>query len=370
MKRGCALCPESGSVFRRLEELYGASLSAGILKRGGDHTIYFSLETISDKYAPNGEPLTADSMKLLMSMVFEPSAFDNDTVAQEKKNAVDRITAEINDKRLYAQLRCSEEMCRGESFALPRLGTKEGVEALTADALKEHYEEIIKSSVIDVYVCGGADINALAKQVNDCTANMTFIKAQIPPSSLFDGRGGVKRVTDHMDVVQGKLSMGFRTGTAANSANYAALMVMNSIYGGGAHSKLFNNVREKLSLCYYASSSLVRSKGIMFVNAGIEFQNFDKAYNEILAQLDAVKNGDISELEFESSKNALVNQLEAYKDDQIAMQLYLIDERISGTNYSIDKMKDMINNVTLDKVKEAAAEVELDTVYFLTGKEE
>ena len=231
MKRGCALCPESGSVFRYLENLYGAGLGSGVFKRGGDHIINFMVETICDEYATNGETLAADSMRLLMSMLFEPSSFDGVTVAQEKKNALDRITAEINDKRQYAQLRCSEEMCEGDSFALSCLGTKEGVEAITADILKEHYDKIITSSPIDIYVCGSADIDALASLVKEYTKDMTFTAAEIPRSELISGRGDVKRVTDNMDVVQGKLSMGFCTGTAADSADYVKLMVMNSVYG-------------------------------------------------------------------------------------------------------------------------------------------
>ncbi|MCH5210287.1 MAG: insulinase family protein [Oscillospiraceae bacterium] len=369
MKRGCKLCPDSSAVAKYLENLYGASLGTGILKRGDDHIIYFGFETISDKYAPDKEPLTADGIKLMMSVLFEPDAFDDETVMQEKKNASDRITAEMNDKRQYAQLRCSEEMCKGESFALSRLGTKEGVEAITADELRKHYEKIITSSAMDIYVCGDADINALGEEIKKYTSKLNFEEANIVKTSIFEGHGDVKRITDNMDVVQGKLSMGFRTGVAADSADYVPLMVTNSIFGGGAHSKLFNNVREKLSLCYYASSSTVRNKGIMFVNAGIEFQNFEKAYDEILVQLDNVKKGDISDLEFESSVNALINELESYNDDQNAIQFFYLSEKIAGTNYNIDELKDKISRVTIEDVKRVASNIELDTVYFLTGKE-
>ena len=278
--------------------------------------------------------------------------------------------AEINDKRQYAMLRCGQEMCKGESFALSVLGTKEGVENITVQSLKAHYENIITSSAIDIYVCGDADINALADEIKQYTDKIAFKEAKIPQSEIFAGKGEVKRITDHMDVVQGKLSMGFRTGIKADSADFVPLMVMNSVYGGGAHSKLFNNVREKLSLCYYASSNIVKNKGIMFVNAGIEFENFQKAYDEILVQLDAVKNGEISELEFTSSIKAIENDLESYKDNQRMMQIYCLGQKITGTNYSIDELKEKISRVTIDDVKRVAKNVELDTVYFLAGKEE
>lgn len=370
LKRGCKLCPDSEAVAKYLENLYGAAFGASVMKQGDDQIIYLGFDSISDKYAPDGEKLSEDITKLMMSVMFEPVSFTDEIVGQEKKNAVDRIMAEINDKRQYAMLRCGQEMCKGESFALSTLGTKEGVEAITAQSLKAHYENIITSSAIDIYVCGDADINALADEIKQYTDKIAFKEAKIPQSEIFTGKGEVKRVTDHMDVVQGKLSMGFRTDIKADSADFVPLMVMNSVYGGGAHSKLFNNVREKLSLCYYASSNLVKNKGIMFVNAGIEFENFQKAYDEILVQLDAVKNGEISELEFTSSIRALENDLESYKDNQRMMQIYCLGQKIAGTNYSIDELKEKISCVTVEDVKRVAKNVELDTVYFLAGKEE
>ena len=370
LKRGCKLCPDSEAVAKYLENLYGASFGASVIKMGDDQIIYLGFESISDKYAPEGEKLSEDITKLMMSVTFEPVSFTDEVVGQEKKNAVDRIMAEINDKRQYAMLRCGQEMCKGESFALSVLGTKEGVEDITVQSLKAHYENIITSSAIDIYVCGDADINALADEIKQYTDKIAFKEANIPQSEIFAGKGEVKRITDHMDVVQGKLSMGFRTGIKADSADFVPLMVMNSVYGGGAHSKLFNNVREKLSLCYYASSNIVKNKGIMFVNAGIEFENFQKAYDEILVQLDAVKNGEISELEFTSSIKAIENDFESYKDNQRMMQIYCLGQKITGTNYSIDELKEKISRVTIDDVKRVAKNVELDTVYFLAGKEE
>lgn len=370
LKRGCKLCPDSEAVAKYLENLYGASLGARGLKLGDDQIIYFGLETISDKYAPDGESLVLDGLKLMLSIIFEPVSFTDEVLEQEKKNAKDRILAEINNKTTYAMNRCCEEMCKGSSFALSPLGTLEGIDEITSDSLKSHYENIITSSEIDVYLCGECDIEPVNEKIRSYISSMSFAKPSLPKTEIFDGNGEIKKVTDHMDVAQGKLSMGFKTGISPDSDDYPALMVMNSIYGGGAHSKLFNNVREKLSLCYYASSGVVKDKGIMFVNAGIEFENFEKAYDEIMSQLEEVKKGEISELEFVSSINALTNDLEAYKDNQRLMQLFYLGQKVSGANYDIDSLKEKISKVTIDDVKRAAKSVELDTVYFLSGKEE
>ncbi len=370
MKRGCKLCPDSESVAQYLENLYGAHLVAYPLKMGDDNIIYFGGETISDKYSANGEKLVSSMTKLIMSVIFEPAVFKADILEQEKKNAKDRILAEMNDKALYAMQRCGEEMCKGDSFALSILGTAEGIDSIDDKSLEAHYENIITSSVIDIYVCGECDINGVADEIKRFTSSVSFKEASLPQSQMFVKQGDVKNVTDRMEVAQGKLSMGFKTGVKADDSDYPALMVMSSIYGGGAHSKLFNNVREKLSLCYYASSSLVKNKGIMFVNAGIEFDNFKKAHDEIIAQLENIKNGAISELEFLSSIKSIENDLESYKDNQRMLQIFYLGQRVSGTDYNIDTLKEKISKITIDDVVRVAKKTELDTVYFLAGKEE
>ena len=370
LRRGCKLTPDSEAVAKYLEGLYGSTFGAGVMKAGDNQIIRLAFETISDTYAPEGEKLTAELTKLAMSVLFEPVSFTDEVVETEKKNAVDRILSEINDKRIYARNRCVEEMFSGSGYALSAHGTKEGVENITAESLKAHYENIITSTPIDIYVCGDADAESIAAIVKPYMSGREFKKTDIPKSELFTGGGEVKRVTDRMEVTQGKLCLGFKTDTKPTDKDYYALTVMSCVFGGGAHSKLFMNVREKLSLCYYASSNLIGEKGAMLVNAGIEFENFDKAYDEIMAQLDAVKNGDISELEYVSSINALLNHYEGYKDNQLLMQMFHVNQKIAGLNDDIDTVKEKIRNVTIDDIKRAAARVELNTVYFLSGKEE
>lgn len=372
LKSGCKLCKDTGEIARYLENLYGADLGAGILKKGEDQIIYFDAETISDKYAANGEGLLKGLLDLLISMLFEPicedGGFKKSFVEIEKKNAVDRIEGVINDKRTYAQLRCIEEMCKGEPFGIYKCGTIDEIKKITSEQLYDHYKKIIKSSVIDIFICGDADAEEIKTELENI--KLSFEKAELPKSPLYEGKGDVKKITEKMDVTQGKLCMGFKTGISGSGKDCAALTVANSIFGSGANSKLFNNVREKLSLCYYASSRLDIFKGLMLVNAGIEFENFQKAYDEILVQLDAVKKGDISDFEFESAVSAVENSYRSAYDDPRYMQSIQLGELILGTDYSVEDHIRMIKEVTKEDVVEVMNNVMLDTVYFLTGKEE
>ena len=373
LKRGCKKYPNQEKIAKYLENLYGASLGAALIKRGDDQIMYFDAETISDKYAPQGEKLVSELLSLMMSVLFEPNitdgAFDADIVKQEKKNAKDRIAALMNDKRVYASVRCAEEMCKGDAYAVSRLGTAEGVDALTPESLAEHYGRIITSSAINIFICGDADVDAAETAIRAYTDKISFNAARIPEVKLFKRDGSVNEITEKMNVTQGKLSMGFRTGVAPMDGDYPALCVFNSVFGAGTHSKLFNNVREKLSLAYYASSQLEKYKGIMLVNAGIEFKNFQTAYDETLRQLEEIKNGNVTDTELESSIIDITNTFEECRDDQRSLQSFWLGEIMSGTNRDIEETKAAIAAVTKEQVIAVAQKVELDTVYFLTGED-
>lgn len=361
-------------ISSRLEDLYGAIMGGTVIKMGEDQIIYFDAETISDKYAPDGEKLLSGLLNLLMSVIFNPktdgNAFDSEILEREKKNAADRIDAFVNDKRQYASSRCQQETARGTNYAIHRYGTKEDIAKITAEGLYAYYKKIITSSVIDFYICGEAKLDEIQSVVSEFTENMTFVTGEITKTDIIVRENGeINRVTEEMDVKQGKLAMSFLTGVEQGSKDSYALAVFNSVFGAGVHSKLFNNVREKLSLAYYASSMVKKFKGMVVVNAGIEFENFQKAYDEILVQLEEIKKGNISDFEFDSSIITLVNTCKGYYDDQRALASYWLSQEIAGTGVTLEEYIENIQKVTVSDVVRVAKKLKLDTVYFLKGKE-
>ena len=372
LKNGCKKFDTTLKITRQLQNLYGATLNAGVIKNGDNHVICFDAETISDKYAPEGEKLTNELLDLLLNVIFKPltneNSFNKDIVEREKKTLINRIDSLVNDKRAYAQLRCNEEMCKGDNYALTRLGTKDSALGIDEKNLYEHYEKIISSSQIDIFISGEANINEASNIVNDFVKNINFIKAEIPESKIIEKSENTNNVTDKLDVTQGKLSIGFTTQISANDKDYPALVVANSIFGSGTHSKLFNNVREKLSLAYYASSSLHKFKGLMFVDAGIEFDKFQEAYKETIYQLNLLKKGEVSDEELKFSKSTIINSLNSYYDDQRYMQMYALDCLYLGINCDIEKYKTDIENVTIEDILRVSKNINENTVYFLTGK--
>lgn len=374
LKNSSKLCPGHDAVAKYLENLYGASMGAAVVKIGEDHVVYFDAETISDTYAPDGEKLVAELLNLMMSSIFDTGAenyFDEKTVRQEKQSISDAIDAFVNDKRRYASARCEQATARGTNFEIFSLGDKEGLEKVTPESLYEYYKSIITSSVIDIYICGVADEKTAEGVVRKYTDNLTFTKSEIPATDIIiRPECELNEITEEMNVTQGKLSMGFLTNIKPTDEESYALSVFNSIFGAGAHSKLFNNVREKLSLAYYAQSQLSKYKGMIIVNAGIEFENFKKAYDETLVQLKEIQDGNISEHEFSSSVSAIINSYNSYYDDQRAMAMFCLGEKISGRNVTIEECIEKVKKVTIEDVIAVSKKIQLDTVYFLKGVEE
>lgn len=373
LKQGSKDYPTLDVLVKKLNYLYGASISASVSKKGEDHVLSFEAECISDKYTYDNEKLLNELFEVVFSVIFRPNvkdyAFDEKVFMQEQKNLIDRIKASVNDKRVYANERLCEITCEGSPYEVSRLGNIETVEKITKESLYNYYVKMISSSKIDIFVSGDADFDSFADKVYDLTKNMGFEPTEIPKTSMLSQREEVRYMTDRMEVTQGKLAMSFTTGIEQSSDKFWGITVANSIFGGGAHSKLFNNVREKLSLAYYAGSMLDKYKGMLLVNAGIEFDNFKKAYDETLVQLDEVKKGNITDLEIESSKMFLINSLVTTYDDQMALISFYLNQKVAGTNADIEECIEKIKVVTKEDVARIIKKVHLDTVYFLAGEE-
>ncbi len=370
LKINSKLCPGRENLAHFLDNLYGARMAASVSKRGNDQILCFEAQTISDKYAPNGEKLTATLTELLLSVVFDSlSSIDEKIFETEKQNAISKIENVINEKRSYASIRCLEEMSKDDVFSVSRIGYIEDFKKMTKEELLDYYKKIVTSSYIDIFVCGETDIAEIENKVKEYISNFDFTDAKIPKTNILKKDSPINNITEKLNVTQGKLSMGFLTDTPIDSDDIYSLILGNAIFGGGAQSKLFNNVREKLSLAYYAGSSLNKLKGILNVNAGIEFANFQKAYDEILVQLEEIKKGNISDLEIEASKNFIINSLNSLNDDQVDIISYYLGEKVAGTNTDIEEYKKQILSRTKEDVKKAMENVHLDTVYFLTGGE-
>ncbi len=379
LRRGCRDWPTMEAVSTRLDELYGGMLEPVVRKKGETQCLGLIGSFLDDPYTLEGESVLEPAARLLTELLLEPAGDENgfmeDYVSGERENLLLAIRAQMNDKRQYAVLRLAQEMCSGEGYGVDRLGDEAAAGAITPQSAWAAYERLLATAEVELHYCGSAPmgrvktvLEALVEGLNARRGGeLVTLDCEVRDNRATNEP---KTVVDHMDVTQGKLCMGFRTGGASVwEKNYPALLVFNALYGGTATSKLFMNVREKLSLCYYASSALEPIKGILMVSSGVEFDKMAQAQAEILAQLEAVKAGDFTDEELTSAKQAVVNTYQSALDSRAQLEQYWLGAAVTGLDETPEALIARVERVTAQEVSAVAAGMELDTVYRLMGKE-
>ncbi|WNS44850.1 EF-P 5-aminopentanol modification-associated protein YfmF [Paenibacillus sp. MMS20-IR301] len=375
LRRGTASYPETTQFREQLEELYGAGFGFDIYKRGDYQIVQFRMDTINDSFVQSKESLLGQSFAFLGEVLTRPlledGSFRASYVATERETVRKKLEAIVNDKIRYAAERCIEEMCRQEPYRLHPLGQRADLDAITPESLYQSYNAWLNDATLDLYVVGDTTPEEVEKLV---TAN--FGRAQHAGSAPYASNftpvsvTEVRTVEEKLDVNQGKLNMGLRTSITYKDDRYASALMYNGILGGYPHSKLFVNVREKESLAYYASSRYDGHKGIGTIQSGIETQNYGKAVDIIRKQLDELKAGNISDLELSQTKAMIRNLLSEIQDSAFEMISFDFNRQLSGKDRSAQELMDQVDSIGAEEVKAAAGTFELDTIYFLTGKEE
>lgn len=370
LSRGTVSCPDLAALGRKLDMLYGARVESVVRKKGENQVFGFLASCVDDRYLPAGERLLEPLADLLGELFLSPATRNgrlrNDYLVGERDNLVDLIRSVINDKRAYAARRLMEEMCAGEPYGVDRLGDPREVEKISLQKLNSHYQTILPQARLELYYCGSAPEKRVVGTFTRAFAALPRQGELEPaPTLLRPAPEKVRVVEEAMDVTQGKLCLGFRT----DSRDTAATMLMNSMFGGSSNAKLFLNVREKLSLCYYASSTYHRKKGLITVSSGIDCANYQRALDEICAQLDALRRGEWEDWELQGARSGLMNALRSMEDSAGAMEDFTMGQMAAGSDETLPGLMDAISAVTPERIREAAEAVRPDTIYFLKGKE-
>lgn len=366
--------PDFSRLNYKLNKLYGARLDASTEKYGDYQLLKITVSLINDRYSLDEESLVKRAAELLLGLVFEPNvendAFLKDDLEREKRKAIEHIKSELNEKRVYAKNRMIREMFKDDVYGIPKCGTIEQVEKITGESLYNAWKKVLQSAFINVQVVGAAIPLGLFEEISERFSTLerfeiTNCKCTRPAREC----DKVNSITEEMDVNQGKLVMGFTSKLQGDDEISAPLMVMSDIFGGGPYSRLFSNVREKMSLCYYCSASSSRIKGLLTVDSGVEAENAEKAEKEILNQLEIVKRGEFTDNEFQSSIKSICDSVKTYSDSLTALDLWYALRVHNNVILSPEEMVERISRVTREDVINAANGIKLHTVYKLMPKE-
>lgn len=377
LRRGTTRYSDMEQLSRRMDELYGAAVEPVVRRIGEIQCIGFYGSFTEPDYLPGGEALLGDTCALMAQLLLDPVTRGGLLLPQyvdsEREKLLDIIRSRMNDKRSYALMRCIEEMCCYEDFAVSRFGSESEAENIHYKKLTRHYRELIQTCPVEIFYCGKTDFKAVSTAMRDAFSAMPRgeidydIGTDLRMNAVEDH---VRFVEEEMDVTQGKLVLGFRLGECMEEPDIPALYVFNAVYGSGATSKLFMNVREKLSLCYYASSAVYPHKGIMLVSSGIEFDKLDAARDEILAQLDSVRRGEITDDELRSAKKSVASDLRAVQDSIGELEGFYLSQALDGLDYGPAELAALAEDVTKEDVQAIAESIECDLIYFLKGSGE
>lgn len=367
LKRGTEEYDTNLKIQKLLEENYGSQLSMGIDKRGEKHILRFTIE-MADKSYVKDEKYIYNILELLQSIIFNPALdegyFKKDYVKQEKENLKRRIEGRINNKRSYALGRCIEEMCKNEKFSIYPLGNIDDLEKINEEVLYDHYKEFVNTSPIEIFYIGDYDEKLVESLKKNIDINREDI-IEIDKEEIISSVQTKNMIHEEMDIVQGKVVLGLRTGINYDDYLYNALLVASNILGGGPNSKLFKNVREKESLAYYISSSIYKYKSIMLIDGGIEFDNFEKTVDIINKELEDMKQGKFTDKDIELSKKSLKSSMESIKDSIFLISEFFFSQQLSGDNRSLEEVLKDIDNVTREEIVASVSNISLDTIYFM-----
>lgn len=353
LRRGTEKYPTQLEIEKRLEEMYGASFNCGVDKIENYQVLKFYIEGLSDEYTEEKQNIEELLKEIIYSPILENGYFKKEYVEQEKENLKLIIESRKDNKARYAYERCIEEMFENEPYGVYKYGTVEDVEKITPESLYNQYKKILKNAQIDVFGCG----NQL-EEIEIPYKNTIEIKNTIHENKH-------KEIKEKADVTQGKLIIGLDT----PEENKPAITMYNAILGGGANSKLFQNVREKASLAYSAGSSYIRRINSIFIKTGIKNENYEKTLEIIKKQLQDMKQGNITDKEFKDAKQLIISSLKLIPEQQEDLIAFTYDQKIFGENQSIDEYISNISKVTKENVIEIAQKIDIDTIYFLYGEE-
>lgn len=372
LRRGTKSYPSTASLNKKLDELYGSYVETKSHRIGENISLTLTAEILDNKFVTDKTDVLGETIdiisELILSPIFLDDSFNTSFFEQEKKLICEAIDAEINNTRLYATKRCLEII--NESLDVPTSKEcKELISSTTLDSLAEYHDYLINNGAINVFYIGSQDASSIRNKLSSVFTSYPCKKA-IPlifPRPI--SRADAIEISEKMPVSQGKLVLGLSTGATVSKtdgATYTGVM-LNEILGGSASSKLFLNVREKLSLCYHCSSSYSGYSGILVISSGFEVKNYEIAKKEIFNQIEDIKQGNISDTEFEAARLSLTNNYRQLYDSPFELKSFFNNRALLGISENVEDAISKILSVTKEDIIALASNIKLIASYFIEG---
>ncbi len=375
LKRSCEAFPNYTLLRRRLAMLYGAEVDASVSNIGECQSVSLAIVMPEDRFIPSGEKISAGCADLLCDMIFRPARSESGEIFRDEDMAIslrladERIKSIINNKGEYARHRCTEIMYEGEPYGIESGGYSEDLPSVTREALIAAWRRMISTAAVNIVMVGAADEQAVADKFAREFGSADRAYRELPPLPKAHTVAEQKVVRERMDMQQSKMVIGMSFPVMEPDGDCTAAWLMSLLYGGTATSLLFNNVREKLSLCYYCSASYRRRNGILFVQSGLEESNYEKSLSEIKKQLEVIVNNEFSDEDLEAARLYAISGLSEIGDSMSSIQKWYSSQFLDRRVKTPEEVADELLGVTREDVVKCAASIKIDTVYLLAPLE-
>ncbi len=369
LTRSCRKYPDFTSLSRKLNSLYGAALYPSVRQMGDCQALTIAVSGLDDIYTLDGEAISAELADLLSSIIFDPNVndglFSEEDIEQERRQLIESIDSEYNDKRYYAIKRCIESMCSDELYSIGRFGSRQDVESLTNADVYSAWKRLLSEARVELTMLGSASPDKAYEGFSEYFGDKPRMITELVHMDIIPGE--VKYVSENQELSQSKLVMGFRCNFDEDDRAALENSLMSAVLGGTPTSKLFINVREKQSLCYYCVSRVDNNKGILLIDSGVETENIEKTKDAVLEQLELLKKGDISDEELINAKLAVKNSLMSSLDSLAALQNFYIGGIMRKNQLTPARAAEFTDGIPKERIIELANKVQLDTVFTLKG---
>lgn len=361
--------PTYKAFNNKMSRLYASGIGGTAGRQYDLQTISFGAYYLDDIYTLSGEKMTGIMTDILIdcltSPVTENGVFSEKFVELEKKTVIDNIETAINDKRSYAIERAMKTICKGEPASVCSYGTVEKAKLITPDSAYKAYRRMLETMPCEIICTGCSDFDGVAEKFAAAFEKAGRHDIENTTIALSPVKTQTEEVTERLTVNQSKLVLGFKS----HSDDDAALVLLQKIFGGTTSSKLFRNVREKMSLCYYCSAARNDLKGIMLVNSGVENENIEKTKEAVIDQLEEIKNGNFTNEDINFAEMAIKNDFKSVADSAGNVSNWYFDCIRKNDIVTPEEKLGRYLGVSKERIIAAAKSMVLDSVYVLTGNE-
>ncbi len=373
LRRGTDRYPDMAELSAALDNMYGGVIEPAVRKCGDVQCIGFEATFLDDAYAPDGSSIMDRAATLLGDLLLHPvtknGRLRQEYVKSEKENLLRSIRSARNDKRQYAHQRLIEQMYAGTDYAIGRLGTEATAEKISAPRLFDRYQSLLSEAAVELFYCGCASPERVEYAWRSALMDLPRSRTRYQPETDFRrfSRSALREFGETADITQCKLELGYQSGISADDPMYPALLVLNAMFGGSTGSRLFLHVREKRSLCYYASSSMDSLKGLMTVSCGVAPQQVAEARAEIADQLCQLQQGQFSREELDIARQSVINALSTAQDEQSSLCSLWLRDRAAAMPFEPDHLIHLVREVTDGEIAAAALQLIPDSAFLLSG---